>query len=225
MTQLKKDFAPFGESLESGSNLLVNMERRGWIGKEIDAENGLGDFGVRKYESEAGRFLSVDPLWEAMRKTNLYHYSMNNPMLLKDDNGNVPGNPTNDAEFANACVTMAGGALSVIGGSLLMVAPEPNMITKLAGGAAISTGIASFGLGLAQMAAVAEAESKDKTTAHIPSSFGGAVGYGIDKGKSGSGSKGESVGSLVETGVLFGVGGITVKGGETVFRLSNAIGN
>ncbi len=42
-------------------------ERRqatGYIGKEKDAESNLGDHGVRKYDSELGRFLCPDAMWE-----------------------------------------------------------------------------------------------------------------------------------------------------------------
>ncbi|MBN8573080.1 MAG: hypothetical protein J0M05_04140 [Candidatus Kapabacteria bacterium] len=41
------------------------------MGKERDSESDLGDFGVRKYEAETGRFLSVDPLWEEQRPWNV----------------------------------------------------------------------------------------------------------------------------------------------------------
>jgi RHS repeat-associated protein len=42
---------------------LENSDRLGFIGKEVDNENMLGDFGVRKYSSEMGMFTSIDPLW------------------------------------------------------------------------------------------------------------------------------------------------------------------
>ena len=39
-----------------------------------ESGSDLGDFGVRKYEAETGRFLSVDPLWEEQRPWDIYHY-------------------------------------------------------------------------------------------------------------------------------------------------------
>jgi hypothetical protein len=38
---------------------LENSDRLGFIGKEVDNENMLGDFGVRKYSSEMGMFTII----------------------------------------------------------------------------------------------------------------------------------------------------------------------
>jgi len=54
-----------------------------------ESGSDLGDFGVRKYEAETGRFLSVDPLWEEQRPWNVYHYSANNPIVAKDPDGKL----------------------------------------------------------------------------------------------------------------------------------------
>jgi RHS repeat-associated protein len=77
-----KDYEPFGKELHSNGN-----DRLTFIGKEQDAESDLGDFGVRKYEAEYGRFLSVDRLWEKYRILNSYQYAGNNPMTLYDIDG------------------------------------------------------------------------------------------------------------------------------------------
>ena len=45
---------PFGEQIPV--SLSGTKDRLSYIGKEIDIESGLGDFGVRKYDG--GRFLS-----------------------------------------------------------------------------------------------------------------------------------------------------------------------
>ena len=58
-----------------------------YIGKEVDKENMLGDFGVRKYNSISGRFNSIDPLWEKYYAWSPYHYCGNNPVNLIDGNG------------------------------------------------------------------------------------------------------------------------------------------
>ncbi len=82
------NYEPFGTVLNSGGG-QQNSDRLSYIGKEKDAESDLGDFGVRKYESETGRFLSTDPLWEKYRKLTPYHYCGNNPINAVDPNGNV----------------------------------------------------------------------------------------------------------------------------------------
>ena len=75
------DYAPFGGAIAGVP------PRKGFIDKEKDKESGLGDFGVRKYDDEIGRFTSIDPLWEEYLAWSPYHYSYNNPMVLKDPTG------------------------------------------------------------------------------------------------------------------------------------------
>ena len=49
------DYMPFGEQIpiERGN------DRLSFIGKENDIESGLGDFGVRKYDTEGGRCIII----------------------------------------------------------------------------------------------------------------------------------------------------------------------
>ncbi|MBL7997356.1 MAG: hypothetical protein JNL32_01840 [Candidatus Kapabacteria bacterium] len=77
------DYAPFGK--QSWSQGLD--ERLRWIGKENDNESNLGDFGVRKYDEELGRFLKYDRLWEKYRPLNIYNYCANNPLRMVDKGG------------------------------------------------------------------------------------------------------------------------------------------
>ena len=39
-----------------------------------DKENNLGDHGVRKYDSQIGRFTSTEPLYEKYFGWSSYHY-------------------------------------------------------------------------------------------------------------------------------------------------------
>ena len=64
----------------------LGVTRQGYIGKEKDVENGLGDHGVRKYDYD-GRFNSIDPLWEKYYGWSPYQYCMNNPIWAKDWDG------------------------------------------------------------------------------------------------------------------------------------------
>lgn len=43
--------------------------------------------GVRQYDNETGRFLSVESLWEKYISLSPYHYCMNNPVSTVDVNG------------------------------------------------------------------------------------------------------------------------------------------
>jgi hypothetical protein len=52
-------------------------------------ESSLGDFGVRKYDEEIGRFTSIDPLWEKYYSWTPYHYCSNNPVLGSDPGGMI----------------------------------------------------------------------------------------------------------------------------------------
>ena len=66
-----------------------------FTGKELDDETGLHYFGARYYDSQTGRFVSVDPLYVEIRDTqkysletrNLYAYAENNPIYYKDQFG------------------------------------------------------------------------------------------------------------------------------------------
>jgi len=79
-----KDYEPFGKELHSNG-----YDRLTFIGKEQDAESNLGDFGVRKYDAEYGRFLSVDRLWEKYNLHSTYNYSANNPLIIIDPTGDT----------------------------------------------------------------------------------------------------------------------------------------
>ena len=50
-------------SLATKNPPTVNS-RLTWLGKERDAESGLGDHGVRKYDNQTERFTATDPLYE-----------------------------------------------------------------------------------------------------------------------------------------------------------------
>ncbi len=86
----RSDFEPFGAPLANG------RERLSFIGKEQDNESSLGDFGVRKYDPTLGRFMSVDALSDLMPGSSPFHYCFNNPLILRDPSGLVPGDIGSD---------------------------------------------------------------------------------------------------------------------------------
>ncbi|MBK8909922.1 MAG: hypothetical protein IPM61_01195 [Chlorobi bacterium] len=78
------DYAPFGGLLAGGTE-----SRKGFIGKEKDGESDLRNLGVRQYDDEGGRFLSVDRFWELYRSSSPYNYGLNNPIGLLDPSGDT----------------------------------------------------------------------------------------------------------------------------------------
>lgn len=74
----------------------ANGYRYGFNGKESDFEikNSAGssyDFGARIYDPRLGRFLSVDPLASKFASMTPYNFTLNNPILLIDEDGREPG--------------------------------------------------------------------------------------------------------------------------------------
>jgi len=65
---------PFGQSIKEG-------ERFSFTGKELDSD--LYYFNARYYDSNLGRFSSVDPV----KDNHAYSYVMNNPMMFVDPSG------------------------------------------------------------------------------------------------------------------------------------------
>jgi RHS repeat-associated protein len=57
---------------------------------ERDKETGYTQMGRRLYDSETGRFMSVDPLYEAFTEHNPYHYAYNSPLIFRDPSGLAP---------------------------------------------------------------------------------------------------------------------------------------
>jgi RHS repeat-associated protein len=84
---------PFGQA-------IYNEVDHGFTGKEED-ESGLHNFGARYYDSNLGKFVSVDPV----KENHPYSYVANNPLGFVDPNGmefgitgGISGNGWNFAE-------------------------------------------------------------------------------------------------------------------------------
>ena len=77
------DYDPFGAVCGTDPN----QDRTKFINKETDHESSLGDFGVRKYDAEFGRFTTLDPFWENAVTLSPYVYCGNNPISSTDRSG------------------------------------------------------------------------------------------------------------------------------------------
>ena len=58
-----------------------------FTGKELDDETGLHYFGARYYDSQTGRFVSVDPLINKDANISTFQYVDNNPIKFTDPKG------------------------------------------------------------------------------------------------------------------------------------------
>jgi len=82
----REEYYPFGET-SFGS---YGRKRYRFCGKERDWESGMYYYGARYYLAWTCRFVSVDPLVEEYTWSS-YVYAGNNPIMLKDINGEGPG--------------------------------------------------------------------------------------------------------------------------------------
>ena len=82
------EYYPFG-SMFTQNNLSKNKYL--YNGKELNNEFFENyDYGARFYDAELGRWHSVDPLAEKFSAYTPYNYCLNNPVSLKDHDGEEP---------------------------------------------------------------------------------------------------------------------------------------
>ncbi|WP_160114360.1 DUF6443 domain-containing protein [Aquimarina sp. AU119] len=87
----EKNYYPFGLEHKGYNNTIIGREHNyGFVGKEENSELGLEwlDFGARNYDASLGRWMNLDPMAEMFYGWAPYKYSMNNPILLSDPDGN-----------------------------------------------------------------------------------------------------------------------------------------
>jgi RHS repeat-associated protein len=75
------DYDPFGNVLPGRSyNAGTPNDLNKFTSHERDQEGGLDYMLARNYDSELGRFYSVDPLYYKYHSTSPYAYVLNNPL-------------------------------------------------------------------------------------------------------------------------------------------------
>ena len=92
-TEIKEEnnYYPFGLK-HKGYNYIINGTDYpyGFNGMEENDELGLNwlDFGARNYEAALGRWMNIDAMAENYYEWTPYNYTMNNPILFVDPDGN-----------------------------------------------------------------------------------------------------------------------------------------
>ncbi|MBL6445373.1 hypothetical protein JMN32_03585 [Fulvivirga sp. 29W222] len=83
------EYFAFGETFVEEHS---NTHRTPYLfnGKELDDETGLYYFGARYYDPQVSIWLSSDPLADLAPNWSPYIYTFNNPLKLKDPNGQWP---------------------------------------------------------------------------------------------------------------------------------------
>ena len=89
------NYLPYGEDWVDIQNYVETRYPRLGIytynGKEKDYESGFHYYGARYYWSELlTGWLSVDPMIDSLAYITPYSYCINNPIKLKDNDGNIP---------------------------------------------------------------------------------------------------------------------------------------
>ncbi|MEP0418080.1 MAG: DUF6443 domain-containing protein [Cyclobacteriaceae bacterium] len=82
------DYYPFGLTFNSYYGGVENKYR--YNGKEQQKETGWYDYLARQYDPSIGRFTSVDPAADVMRRYSTYAYAFDNPIRYIDPDGMAP---------------------------------------------------------------------------------------------------------------------------------------
>jgi RHS repeat-associated protein len=88
-----QDYYAFGMDIDNGYSSSTSPDNHyKYNGKEQDNELGFNmyDYGARFYDPVIGRFATIDPLSEYMRKWSTYGYAFDNPIRFIDKDGFIP---------------------------------------------------------------------------------------------------------------------------------------
>src|SRR5690606_17910758 len=87
------DYYPFGLTFNAYSQENSVDQKYLYNGKEIQRELGLGwyDYGARMYMADVGRWSVIDPQSQEYYSWSPYNYTMDNPVVYVDPNGEFVG--------------------------------------------------------------------------------------------------------------------------------------
>ncbi|MEU6407051.1 polymorphic toxin-type HINT domain-containing protein [Streptomyces sp. NPDC046985] len=85
----RQQYTPYGQPRTSANTTTWPDPTHSYLGKPLDTATGYTDVGARKYDPTLGRFISVDPVFEATSPQQLggYTYAGDNPITNSDPTG------------------------------------------------------------------------------------------------------------------------------------------
>jgi RHS repeat-associated protein len=99
-TLTRRQYLPFGQTRGTTPTTWAGADT-GYVGGTPDTTTSLENLGAREYDPTTGRFLTIDPTFEANDPTQMggYDYAGNNPVTRDDPTGLHPADcgPTVDA--------------------------------------------------------------------------------------------------------------------------------
>jgi RHS repeat-associated protein len=145
------EYIPFGETLVEEHS---NTDRTPYLfnSKEFDEETSLYYFGARYYDAHTSVWQSVDPMADELIGWSPYVYARNNPIVFVDPDGQWPPAwwEKHGTRIVGGLKVIGGAAEMAVGGAAILT-PEPTMVTKVVGVAAVAHGSDVVSAGLQQL--------------------------------------------------------------------------
>jgi RHS repeat-associated protein len=103
------DYYPFGLTFNSYQRENSTANNYLYNGFEVQEELDLGwyDYLARQYDPAIGRFLSIDPAADLMRRVSPYAYAFNNPIRFTDPDGMMPEDQTDPEKKEQKVTTIS----------------------------------------------------------------------------------------------------------------------
>src|SRR5690606_37868378 len=147
--------------------------------KEIQRELGLGwyDYGARMYMADVGRWSVIDPQSQEYYSWSPYNYTMDNPVVYVDPNGEFVG-----TLIGGLVGGIVGGVRAAVKGENVWKGTAEGAVSGAIAGAVVDFAVATGGTGLVLVGAAA-----------VGGGIGAGVGDLVGQGVEGFTEKGQSL--------------------------------